>query len=166
MTLPVDQNCTMTHAESSRAPCRRSIGGDNQCVIHDQTFTERAPAPLDHVDSIVTSTMPELSSFRPQAADAQGIPHAPSTPTRPATRRSSVAVQAESPEPTETPSWDRSFHLVDTEVSIYKKIHGDQWEDYPLCLHCFRRHGKFNKIEEHGYEVCGREEALESHYWQ
>ena len=163
MTLPADQNRTMTHAESSRA---RSIGGDNQCLIHDPTFTERALAPLEHLNPIMTSMMPELSSFRPQASDARGIPRAPNTPTRPATRRSSMAVRDESPEAAETPSWDRSFHLVDTEVTIYKKIHGDQWEDYPLCLHCFRQHGNFNKIEEHGYEVCGREEALESHYWQ
>ncbi|KAF2825420.1 hypothetical protein CC86DRAFT_352856 [Ophiobolus disseminans] len=166
MTLPLTGGRTIAHSSTSHSSGRASIGGDNRCVIHASTFTERAPAPLDHLDPILASTMPELSSFRPQAADAQGVPRPSLTPARPATRRSSMIARDESPEPAETPSWARSLHLVDTDVSIYKKIHGDEWKDFPLCLHCFRRHGNFNKIEEHGYEVCGREEMLESHYWQ
>ena len=72
----------------------------------------------------------------------------------------------ESPPRSETPTYARSLHLIDTEISIYKKVHGDEWTEYPLCLHCFRQHGAFNRINEHGYELCGRDEALESHYWE
>jgi hypothetical protein len=111
--------------------------------------------------------MPDLSSFRPQAVDAQGIPRATATPSRPGTRRTSVIERDNSAEFAETPSYARSFHLVDTDdISIYQKTHGDEWRSSPLCLYCFRKHGNFSKLEEYGYEACGRDEALESHYWQ
>lgn len=171
MTLPASGGLRAAHTRSRTNPLldKRSIGGDNRTVIHGSTFTERAPALLDHdhANPVLTSIMPELSSFRPQAADAQGVPRRSIATTRPATRKPSMVVREESPELPDTPVWARSLHLVDTDgVSVYKQSHGDDWKDYPLCLYCFHRYGSFNKIEEHGYEVCGREEALECHYWQ
>jgi hypothetical protein len=88
------------------------------------------------------------------------------TPIRSGTRRSSMIEQDQSPKLADTPIYARSLHLIDTDISIYKKDHGDKWREHALCLYCFRRHGGFNKLREHGYEVCGRDEALESYYWE
>ena len=52
------------------------------------------------------------------------------------------------------------------DISIYKNPHGDDWKRNALCRHCFQRRGTFNRIMTHGYEACGREECLDSHYWE
>lgn len=87
----------------------------------------------------------------------------PATPM--ASRRASLMHPVEEMTPPETPIYARAFHLVDTDISIYKKEHGNNTNDHPLCLHCFRLHGSFYRLLEHGYESCGKEELLESHYW-
>lgn len=156
MTMPETSGRTMPRTETSPYLWRNSIGADNRYIIRSPTFTERAN-PTPTVNTSFSTIMPELSSFRPQAVDAQGRPRARAQ-SRPTSRRTSAV--------DETPSFARSFHLVDTDVSIYKKMHGDEWRDSPLCLYCFRKHGNFNKLEEYGYEACGRDEALESHYWE
>jgi hypothetical protein len=52
------------------------------------------------------------------------------------------------------------------DISIYKNVHGEEWKQNSLCLDCFRRHGSFNRILTYGYEVCGSDEMLDSHYWE
>lgn len=142
-----------------------STGGDNRCLIRNSTFVERAPATQKVIGMAMAVSEAELSSFRPGVTDCQGLPLATKTTIRDSPRRS-MAEQPRSPTPPETPIYARSLHLVDTEISIFKKSHGDEWEEYPLCLYCFRSHGDFNRIFEHGYEVCGRNEALDNHYWE
>lgn len=157
----------MSRSNSSRPPWRRSIGGDNRSIIRSSTFTERTIPSPEHTSNDLSDILPDLSSFRPQASDAQGIPRATVPSSRSVTRRTSVVERDNTPELDDTPSYARSFHLVDTEdASIYQKTHGDEWRSNPLCLYCFRKHGNFSKLEEYGYEACGRDEALESHYWQ
>jgi hypothetical protein len=142
------------------------IGGDNRRVIRGQTFTERRPALVELTKPHVLDTYPELSSFRPEAVDAQGVPFVPVTPVRLSRRHTSMVDREESPLPAETPIYARSLHLIDTDVSIYQKTHGDEWRENSLCLHCFRQHGDFRRLGKHGYEVCGDDEALKSHYWE
>jgi hypothetical protein len=129
-------------------------------------FTERTNAPIKQTDNFPSDPLPELSSFRPQAADPQGVPRLSVTEVRPSTGMSTPIKRNQSPELVETPIYARTLHLVDTHVSVYKKVHGDEWRRNSLCLYCFRRHGNFRKLDEHGYEVCGHDEALESHYWE
>jgi hypothetical protein len=164
MTLPHLQS-QMAHP-TSRSSWRNSVGGDNRSLIRSSTFIERSPIMLDKARSVPDGALPELSSFRPGAVDSQGVPPISVTPVRPSTRRSSAIGRDPSPESDDTPIYARSLHLVDTDVSVYKKVHGDEWRQNSLCLHCFRRHGGFNKMNQHGYEVCGRSEALDSHYWE
>jgi hypothetical protein len=165
MTLPEIQDGILYQSNTGRRPWRNSVGGDNRYIVHDSTFTERGHPAQEPLDSSLASLMPELSSFRPQVVDPQGVPRRASV-ARPSTRRVSMVERQETPEPAETPSYARSFHLVDTDVSVYRQTHGDAWRNSPLCLYCFRQNGSFRKIEQHGYETCGREEALESHYWE
>ncbi|KAF2123870.1 hypothetical protein P153DRAFT_140433 [Dothidotthia symphoricarpi CBS 119687] len=146
-------------------------GSDNNCLSRTSTFTERGP---DVCNRAARHSIPSLSSFRPESANSQGQPQPqlrsqPSTPVRTAARTSSSRRQRASPAQSETPPWARSMHLVDTDdnyLSIYKNVHGDEQTDSPLCLYCFRHKGSFNRVRTHGYEVCGREEALRSHYWE
>jgi hypothetical protein len=166
MTLPVISGPSMIQLAPYSTPWRRSIGGDNRDLVRDSGFTERRPAPVEHISSLPTSVLPELSSFRPQAVGPQGVRPIPTTPIRSVTRKFSTVEREPSPETVETPIYARSLHLIDSDISIYKQDHGEQWRESALCLHCFRRHGGFNKLREHGYEVCGRDEALESHYWE
>lgn len=71
------------------------------------------------------------------------------------------------PTAAETPSYMRTFDLVDYgDMSLYQQLYGNECEDYPLCLHCFEKHGCFKRIFEFGYELCGETEALESDYWE
>jgi hypothetical protein len=51
-------------------------------------------------------------------------------------------------------------------ISIYKHAHGDEWKRNLLCEPCFRRRGQFQRILTHGYEACGLDEALNSHFWE
>jgi hypothetical protein len=164
-TFPATGGRTMAPGDA-RSPGRYSIGGDSRPLMNNSAFTERPPAPPLAVGAVETGSMPKLSSFRPEAVGPQGVPVIPITPARPTTRRPSAIERDESPEPAETPIYARSLHLVDIGVSIYKKIHGDESSECPLCLYCFRQHGAFNRINQHGYEVCGSDEALDSHYWE
>ncbi|KAH7069832.1 hypothetical protein BKA63DRAFT_519642 [Paraphoma chrysanthemicola] len=163
-TLPEARSGAMVSPDV-RSPWRCSIGGDNRTLLRNSSFTERAPAPPVVMNVEGTSTFPELSSFRPGAVGPQGVPVV-STPSRSNTRRQSAMERGGSPTPAETPIYARSLHLVDTEFSIFKKSHGDESTEFPLCLYCFRQHGAFNRIKEHGYEVCDGDEALDSHYWE
>jgi hypothetical protein len=71
------------------------------------------------------------------------------------------------PTAAETPSYSRPLDLVDYgDVSLYQQIHGNEWEEYPLCLHCFEQHGYFKRVLQFGYELCGKTEVLESDYWE
>jgi hypothetical protein len=154
MTLPAFQTSHTSHP-LGRSTWRNSIGSDNRSLLRGSTFTERNPALLD-----------QASSFRPEVVGPQGVGPSALTPIQPSTRRSSLIERDSSPEYDGTPSYAQSLHLVDTDVSIYKKVHGDEWRENSLCLHCFRRHGSFRKLTLYGYEMCGRNEALESHYWE
>ncbi|KAJ4299048.1 hypothetical protein N0V90_004292 [Kalmusia sp. IMI 367209] len=87
-------------------------------------------------------------------------------PPQPATPRRSPTSEHDNGSPGGTPAWMRPLHLVDDDVSIYKNVHGEKSQDRPLCLFCFRQHGNFHRILQHGCEVCGQEEVLEGHYWE
>lgn len=162
MTAPEIPGRAMSRSEASPSRMRRSVGVDNRYVVRGPTFTERAASSIITGPSIIGTT-PELSSFRPQAVDTQGVPYAFAASSY---RVASQVPREESPELSDTPSYDRSLHLVDGEFSVYQKTHGDEWREAPLCLYCFRQHGRFSKLEEHGYETCGQDEALQSHYWE
>jgi hypothetical protein len=164
-TPPIRRPYSMKRTISRRPSLGEYIGGDNRRVIRSQTFTERGPAPAELTRPLALDTYPELSSFRPEIVDAQGIPPVSVTPVRPS-RRVPLVEQEESPPPAETPVYARSLHLIDTDVSIYQKTHGDEWRENSLCQHCFRQYGEFNRLGKHGYEVCGNDEALRSHYWE
>lgn len=127
----------------------------------DSAFIERRPPTIP--TSFDLSRLASISSFRQTASMSQGhLP--PSTPTR---NDSNSSRNSSAGSPTmPTPTWVKPFHLVDEEKSIYMKKHGDDWRDNPLCLYCFRQHQSFNRILQYGCEVCGREDALESHYWE
>jgi hypothetical protein len=119
---------------------------------------------LEHMGWSRAHAGPEVSSFRPEVAGPQGVPPISITPVRPSTCKLSAIERSPTPELDDTPIYARTLHLVETDVSVYKKIHGDEWRDNSLCLYCFRQHGDFSKLTLRGYEVCGRNEALESHY--
>ncbi|KAI8931632.1 hypothetical protein NX059_011283 [Plenodomus lindquistii] len=149
---------TLPEAKSNPFGSRtsRRLGDDNRRLIRNVEFIERSaalPASISPDESVI---LPELSSFRPEAT--------PTTPVRPAMRRSSMPHKSPSRSP-ETPSWARSLHLIDTDVSIYKG-QSDPWRENLLCLNCFSRHGKFSKMLIHGYETCGGDQVLDSHYWE
>jgi hypothetical protein len=151
---------------TTRSSWRNSIGGHNRSLIRSSTLIERSPVSPDYGSCPVYGALPELSSFRPVAVDSQGVPPISATLVRPPTRRVSAIERDSSLVLDDTPAYASALHLVDTDVSIYKKVHGDEWRENSLCLYCFRRHGGFNKMDQHGYEVCGRNEALDSHYWE
>lgn len=157
------QTRTLSRSKTEPLGSCKGMGSDNQTLIRTKPFTERVP---EATNRIARHSIPELSSFRPEFADPQGQPR-PSTPMRASARPSFSRHESASPAPAETPPWARSMHLVDTNEhqSIYKNVHGDEWMDSPLCLYCFRQKGCFNRVKTHGYQVCGREEALQSHYW-
>jgi len=150
---------TLPETQSSLAGPRtfRALGGDNRRLIRNAEFIERAPALPESISPGAHAILPELSSFRPDTNPT-------TTPIRPAARRSSAPPNSPSVSP-ETPSWARSLHLVDTDISIYKGPIDEQREN-SLCLYCFSSHGNFSKMLPHGYETCGREEMLDSHYWE
>ncbi|KAF1935743.1 hypothetical protein EJ02DRAFT_360827 [Clathrospora elynae] len=184
MTFPKTQTRGFNQRETGTVLPPRGISGDNRRVIRDPAFIERAPAPM--VKEIhpgqFRNELPELSSFRPDIANSQGsAPARPITPFRAAARRASMPCQSPTPEPAETPPFARRLHLMDTSIvihstssgeewvsdySIYKNEHGEEWKQSSLCLQCFRRYGSFNRILTYGYEVCGCDEMLDSHYWE
>lgn len=166
MTLPAFQSSRISQSLGRASSWRNSIGSDNRSLLRESAFTERKPALLDSTSSFQDSVSPELSSFRPEVVGPQGVSSRATTLTQSSTRRSSILERDSSPEYDDTPAYAQSLHLVDTDVSIHKKVHGEEWRENSLCLHCFRQHGNFRKLTMHGYEMCGRNEALESHYWE
>ena len=127
-------------------------------VTQKSDYVERR-APLFSLECDAPSTTPTFSSFRP--LPNQTPP--PETPVRGSTEQlydGSMASPA-----TQTPAWMKPFHLVNDEKCIYMSRHGEDWKNHALCLYCFRQHGNFHRILGEGCEVCGREDALESHYW-
>ncbi|KAL5117343.1 hypothetical protein ACEQ8H_004788 [Pleosporales sp. CAS-2024a] len=165
MSRPLVQSVDVEQHQRQSSSWRDNITNDDRSLIRTCTFTEREPTLPQHVGSAGDNQFPVLSSFRPEVANPQGLPICV-TPARPSTRSSLVIDKEPTPEPDETPVYARTLHLIDTDVSIYKKVHGDEWRENSLCLYCFRRYGHFSKLTPHGYELCGRDEALESHYWE
>ena len=142
------------------------VGGDNRCVLRDETFIERAPAPIMLADISANDILPELSSFRPTVADLQSKPQLNIPPLKLAHAFTSL-IEAASPAVPNTPAWMRPMHLVDSGgKSIYTNVHDDGPIRHALCLWCFRTRGDFRKVHRHGYESCGRTEVLDSHYWE
>lgn len=159
----------------------KGFAGDNQQVTREATFIERAPAGL--IPASHDQYLPELSSFRPNIASPEGLVPVHHTDAR---RKTSVKSSqrrspSNTPEPPETPSYTRPLHLFDTavvvglngqgdellqDISIYKTIHGEEWKRNALCSHCFQNGGTCNRVMTHGYEVCGRDKSLDSHYWE
>ncbi|KZM21377.1 hypothetical protein ST47_g7486 [Ascochyta rabiei] len=142
------------------------LGRDDRCVLRDETFTERLPTPRMSFGIATTDALPELSSFRPTAANPQGQP-VRTPPSQKMTHTSTSLTRSPSPTAPETPAWMRPMHLVDTGgKSIYLNVHDDGPIRHALCLYCFRTHGSFRKVHKYGYETCGRTEVLDSHYWE
>ncbi|CAA9966033.1 hypothetical protein PTMSG1_09392 [Pyrenophora teres f. maculata] len=163
------------------SPPMGGFTGDNRQVIREAAFIERTPAGV--LPASYNQHIPESSSFRPSIASPEGLEPAPAQVSHPKSpvlsseRRSS----SETPEPPETPSYARPLHLFDTsvivggnqqgnewlqDISIYKNIHGEEWKRNALCSHCFRSGGTCNRIMTYGYEACGRDDPLDSHYWE
>lgn len=114
----------------------------------------------------MNDNLPELSSFRPTAADPQGRP-SQWFPLQKASRASASPADPASPAMPDSPAWMRPMHLVDTGgKSIYTNVHDDGPIRHALCLWCFRTQGSFRGVHKHGYESCGRREVLDSHYWE
>ena len=158
----------------------RGIPGDNRRVVRNSAFIERVAAPL-LTDDPTHQQLPELSSFRPNLATKEGVAPVMASLSRTPRQRSTQRRPSASPEPPETPSFARSLRLFDAsvavrsdglgnewmhDISIYKNIHGEEWRRNSLCKHCFRRSGQFSRIMTYGYESCGRDEELDSHYWE
>lgn len=138
------------------------VGGNNRCLLQHTTFVERAPTPRMSIGASTNDVLPELSSFRPTAANPQGQPSMAASPNLHASPTESASTAAP-----DTPAWMRPMHLVDTGgKSVYKNVHDDGPIRHALCLWCFRTQGSFCKVHKHGYELCGRREVLDSHYWE
>ncbi|KAF2624541.1 hypothetical protein BU25DRAFT_493528 [Macroventuria anomochaeta] len=166
VTLPDIRSDAYSKMAIDAPHCFIGIGGDNRCVLRDETFTERAPTPRVPINLSTNDALPELSSFRPTVADPQGQPQLNIPPQRPA-RSFTSPVEPASPAVPDTPAWMRPMHLIDTGgKSIYMNAHDDGPIRHALCLYCFRTHGDFRKVHRHGYESCGRTEVLDSHYWE
>ncbi|KAF2117262.1 hypothetical protein BDV96DRAFT_598178 [Lophiotrema nucula] len=155
---PSHEHDMWTHCGNCSEP------GSFAAVSRTATFTERDPS-RDDADSIPVglARKPTLSSFRPNAATPQGH-YEFTTPARNSQDpiHNPFPVSPDAP----TPAWVKPFHLVDDGKSIFKNIHGEDFNDHPLCLHCFRGHGSFHRILQEGCEVCGREDVLKGHYWE
>jgi len=180
MTLPKVQIFS-PHQIARLSPPLRGCDGDNRRVIWEKTFIERTPAgvlPVSHDEHL-----PGLSSFRPNIASTEGpVPLPAPVPRHEIPVQSSQRrLPSKTPEPPETPSYARPLHLFDAsvvvggngggdeylrDISIYKNIHGEEWKRNALCRHCFQSGGTCNRIMTYGYEACGRDEPLNSHYWE
>ncbi|KAL6709821.1 hypothetical protein ACN47E_000606 [Coniothyrium glycines] len=164
MTMPEMTSHSLPGAGQIDLSDTVEYGIDTGIVRRDSASIERAPAPPTAFPYRSSLAMPELSSFRPDIVGSQGV--SPITPVRSTSRRSSVPANSPLSWALETPPFARPLHLVDTDISIFKTTHGEQWRDHALCLHCFRRQGRFSRVLTYGYEFCGREEALDSCYWE
>ena len=171
MTMPETCCQNITGDETQDPLANQSFSGNNRRVIRNVAFIERAPVRPQKSNSS-SQQLPELSSFRPDIASPEGpAPKPPARPTTPA-RHTARRFSSATPEPPETPSFLRPLHLFDTsnewthDISIYKNIHGEEWKRNSLCRHCFQLRGAFNRIMTYGYEACGRDERLDSHYWE
>jgi hypothetical protein len=146
--------------------CFIGAAGDNQCVLRDETVTERGSTPRILAGLSATDELSEFSSFRPTMADSQGQPALKPSSQNLARALTSLA-EPSNPTVPDLPAWMRPMHLVDAGgKSIYTNVHDDGPIRHALCLWCFRAHGNFQKVHRHGYESCGRKEVLDSHYWE
>ncbi|KAF1850117.1 uncharacterized protein K460DRAFT_411881 [Cucurbitaria berberidis CBS 394.84] len=166
-TMPFHEARGSTTMRSKRSTFSTlgAVGGGDRSLVRSSTFIERTPTPPETISPIEEHALPNLASFRPKVASPRYSTQ-PSTPVRVPARRATMPEQDGSPPTAETPSFARALHLIDSDISIYKNDHGEEWRENSLCRHCFRQHGSFNRILTHGYEVCGREEMLNSHYWE
>lgn len=141
------------------------VGGDNRSLLRHETFTEQAPTPSMSIGTPMNDTLPKMSSFRSTDVNAQGQPSI--GPLMKVARAFTSPTESTSLAIPDTPAWLRPMHLVDTGgKSIYKNVHDDGPIRHALCLWCFRTQGSFCKVHKHGYESCGRNEVLDSHYWE
>ena len=166
VTLPDIRRGIYTQLAVEAPHCFIGVGGDNRCVLRDDTFTERAPTPRLLANLSTSDVLPELSSFRPTVEEPQKHP-ALETPPRAMTRAFTTPLEPTSTGGMDTPAWMRPMHLIDTNgKSIYMNVHDDGPIRHALCLFCFRTNGDFHKVHKHGCESCGRKEVLDSHYWE
>lgn len=176
-TLPGTGNATASSNDAYPSVVSQAIPSDDVHIVCDKGLMEQTVAPA----LVSTHTEQQPSSLRANTATQQvplfGPTSRPRTPARTPRRYAS-----DSPEPPETPSFARSLHLFDASVcmyrdergtewmhdlSIYKRAHGDEEADRnSLCRPCFRQRGMFSRLMPYGYETCGCEERLDSHYWQ
>jgi hypothetical protein len=134
-------------------------------LFRNSTFIERRDSFVDV--TAATSSIASASSFRPLPEIASKARTVPATPIRSHSPPEHVTKTPQSAASIAcTPAWMGPFQLVDDEVSIYKQVHGEEWRGAPLCLYCFREHGEFHRLYNDGCEACGRDEALEHHYWE
>ncbi|KAH7397424.1 hypothetical protein BKA66DRAFT_437984 [Pyrenochaeta sp. MPI-SDFR-AT-0127] len=160
------QTRTLGRSKIIPATLLAAVGDNNDSLTQGSASINNAPTSSDPASQIGSRDVPGLSSARlGSRASFQGDPQ-PSSSARTSPRRASMPERDSSPDPPETPSFARPLHLIDTDISIYRHDHGEDWRDTWLCLPCFRQHGSFNRILTHGYEVCGREEILDSHFWE
>ncbi|KAH8722801.1 hypothetical protein GQ44DRAFT_711282 [Phaeosphaeriaceae sp. PMI808] len=166
MTMPVTQDRMTLRAATSTPPDMSITGSDNRCPIQGSIFKEIVTPSPEPSKSTIALTSPTTSR---RQTNPKHLPPLPTTPVRPAPRKFSLPQSDPSPTMTETPIYARSMHLIDTDnLSIYQKVHGnDDYVTNPLCKDCFRHRGTFKIIHvKHGYEACGADEPLQSHYWE
>ncbi|KAF3042732.1 hypothetical protein E8E12_009469 [Didymella heteroderae] len=146
MTMPDLQSEGYFEMAVDAPHCFIGVGGDNRCLLRNETFTERAPTPRMWPEIRTNDRLPELSSFRPTDADPQGQPNIGPSSHKVARAFTSPAEPA-SPAVPDDPAWMRPMHLVDTGgTSIYTNVHDDGPIRHALCLWCFRTQGSFRKV--------------------
>lgn len=140
-------------------------------LYRTSSFTERRSVNKtsdSDTHSLVANPLPYVSSFRPTKATSHDTTLAetpkPETPVRqtPFDGCNSVVTSPS----VQTTAWMEPFQLVDDERLVFLNRHGEEWKNHALCLYCFRRHQTFHRLLKDGCEVCGRQEVLESHYWE
>ncbi|KAG9187302.1 hypothetical protein G6011_05173 [Alternaria panax] len=174
-TTTMPETCTQIAVfagnETQDSLANQRFSGDNRRVIRNVAFIERAPVLLQKPNS-PSQQLPEPSSFRPDIASPEGPALTPAPQPITPVRHTACRFPSATPEPPETPSFLRPLHLFDTsndwthDISIYKNTQGEEWKRNSLCRHCFQSGGAFNRIMTYGYEACGRDERLDSHYWE
>jgi hypothetical protein len=139
-------------------------------IYKTASFTERGSFSSSNTSrtSSVAHPLAPISSFRPTEATAQGtVPPKKvklETPLRqiPFDGSNSVVTSPALPDPTPI----QPFQHLDNDRLIFINKHREDWEDYALCLDCFQRHQNFHRVLKHGCEVCGKDDILESKYWE